>query len=95
MSYTYDLLICDVCEPSWKGGSPGTWLYGSGVQEKVKGGREPVLESSVIHESPLRVGVPVSAPSPESRLIFSPQLLTKRKERLWGCFRGWKPRKCY
>lgn len=47
-----------------------------------------MLESSVIQESPLGVGVPVSALSPESHLTFSPQLHPNGRRGCGGVFAG-------
>lgn len=53
-------------------------------RRKLKVDENRVRIIRVTHESPLGVGVPMSAPSPESHLIFSPQLLSKWKEKECG-----------
>ena len=68
------------------------WFWCSGESSGWK--RTCVRIIRVIHDSPQGVGVPVSLPSPESCLIFSPQLLPRQKERMWRCLCGWEPRKC-
>lgn len=64
-------------------------LRDSGVQEKVKGGQGPVLESLVIQESISRLGrACASALSPESHLTFLPSSTQTGRRGCGGVFAG-------